>query len=159
MKLRLLSIVLCFVILLSGCCPLNTPMVVRLDDDSQKEINEAWNNLLNPIDRADRQLLLDVLIAYQMYHFGVDTFELRAVKRFNSGTVVMQIYYDRNDPVYDRFVIEIFDPNWVLLRRESYNRQEVEIALKELSETEKIGDVNEERKKKIESILKIPSKH
>lgn len=121
-------------VFITSCAPLHKPMVERLSVEDQEEIDQIWDNLLNPIDRTDRELLLDVLITTYLFQRGVDKLELRATKAFTSGSIVMQVFYDRNDPLYDRFIIEVFDKKWKLMRRESYNRNEVEKAIEELSQ-------------------------
>jgi hypothetical protein len=133
----IVGIIICMLIFITNCAPLPMPMVQRLSIEDQEKIDQIWDNLLNPIDQADRKLLLDVLITNYLFQSGVDKLELRATKSFKSGTIVMQIFFDRNDSPYDRFIIEIFDRNWNLVRRESYNRSEVEKAIEELSSKDK----------------------
>ncbi len=147
MKFKLIAI-FNILVLITSCAPMHRPMVDRLSVEDQEKVDQIWDNLLKPIDKADRELLLDVLITNYLFQFGIDKLELRAVKSFKSGTVVMQIFYDLNDPPFDRFIIEIFNQNWDLLRRESYNRNEVEKAIEELSNKDN---------KRIESILKPTS--
>jgi hypothetical protein len=115
-----------------GCGPLRVPMAPRVDDDTQKRIDEAWENALAPTDRFDHQLLLDVLIGTGVYQRGVDKLTFRSEKRFSGGTVVMEIMFDRAEPDKDRFEVTISDKGGKQLRKEVYGREEVEKTYREL---------------------------
>jgi len=108
-------------------------MPVRLDDESQKQIEEAWNKALSPITKHDHQTLLDLLIMTGAYQNGVDELYLRSSKRFQAGLVVMEMHFDRLLPDNDRFIVQVLDFQGKLLRQESYDRQEIEKTNNELS--------------------------
>ena len=61
-----------------GCGPMKTPLPARLDDETQKKVDESWDRAFTPADRLVRQDLLDVMVGTQAYQLGVDTFALRA---------------------------------------------------------------------------------
>jgi sulfite reductase beta subunit-like hemoprotein len=122
-----LAIVLC------GCTTLPVPMVPRVDDETQGKVTAAWTAMLSPVNRLDRQTLLDAIINYQFHEMGVERFSARVEKTFDGGTVVMEIQFDRARPAADRFVVEVFDKGWRLIRRESYSREDVENTVRALS--------------------------
>jgi hypothetical protein len=116
-----------------GCGPLQRPMPVRLDNNSQNQIEEAWNRALSPVTRHDHQALLDMLITTGAYENGVDELSLRSTKRYQGGLVVMELHYNRLMPENDRFVVQVLDNEGKLLRQESYDRAEIEKTNNELS--------------------------
>jgi hypothetical protein len=125
---RFLLLLCCCVAVTSlcGCGPLTAPMPVRLDPESQKSIDESWEKALTPVDRLAHQPLLDALLASQAYQVGVDKLTFRSEKKVKAGTVVMEIAFDRARPDADRFEVTVYDPAGKLLRKESYDRKEVE---------------------------------
>src|SRR3954469_18665464 len=89
-----------------GCGgPMRVPLPARLDDETQKKVDESWNRALTPADRLGHQDLLDGVVGTQAYQLGVDTFSLRAEKRFDGGRVVMEVAFDRARPADDRFEV------------------------------------------------------
>jgi hypothetical protein len=56
----------------------------------------------------------------------VDTFYLRAEKRFAGGKVVMEVGFDRAKSDEDRFEVRVYDTAGRLVRQERYSRAEVE---------------------------------
>ena len=74
-----------------------SPMPPRLDADGQKQIDDAWNQALTPIDKYDNQTLLDLLVITQAYQLGVDSLTFRSEKSFVGGKVVMEIAFDRGE--------------------------------------------------------------
>ncbi len=134
-SMRLHSILLCCCGLglgLPGCGPMQMPMVQRLDKESQRNADQAWDQALSPLTRFDHQALLDALMISQAYQLGVDKLTFRSEKRFSGGTVIMEIAYDRAAPAKDEFKVTAVDPQGRLLRQESYSRNEVEGTYKEL---------------------------
>jgi hypothetical protein len=109
-----------------GCGPMKAPLPARLDDETQKKVDESWDRALTPADRLDHQDLLDVMVGTQAYQLGVDTFALRAEKRFAGGRVVMEVAFDRARPADDRFEVRVYDPVGKLVRSERYSRQEID---------------------------------
>ena len=109
----------------AGCGPLQMPMALRPDADGQKAIDEAWDRVLQPVDRFDHQALLDILMGTGAYEAGVDTLTFRSEKRTAAGTVVMEVHYDRQAPEQDRFEVTVLGRDGVV-RHEGYNREEVE---------------------------------
>lgn len=118
---------------LSGCGPLRAPMPPRLDDDSQKSVNESWEKALSPVDRFNNQALLDTLLVTGAYQCGVDKLEFRSEKTFSGGVVVMEIRYDRSAPDRDRFTVTVRDRQGNVLRQEHYGREQIETTYHELS--------------------------
>jgi hypothetical protein len=129
----LLSICALSVLALSGCGPMGSgPMPPRLQDDEQKQVDESWNNALTPVDKLDRQAILDALVLSQAYQAGVDKLLFRSEKKCAAGTVIMEIHFDRSKPDQDRFDFRIVGANGQVLRELTYNRQEVEATYKDL---------------------------
>lgn len=112
--------------LLAGCGPLSTLMPARLDDKQQLSIDSAWNTALTPIDRADHQALLDILVTSYAWELGVDRIAFRSEKDFAGGVVIMELRYDRSRPEDDRFTVTVLGADARTLRQESYARAEVE---------------------------------
>ncbi len=117
---------LVLIVLVSGCGgPLTVPMVQRLDEETQAEVDSAWSNMMKPHDRLDHTLLLDVLIAHQFHHKGVDRLHLVSEKRVNDGLALMEIRYDREQPTFDVFMVTYLDGEGKEQRRETYSRDEI----------------------------------
>lgn len=118
--------------LVPACGPMQTPMVPRLDDAEQQQINQSWNKALTPVDRLGRQELLDVLVVTQAYQLGVDRLHFQSEKRFSGGLVVMEVVFDRLQPELDRFVLTVFDPDRKPVRAERFSRADVEQTIADL---------------------------
>lgn len=115
-----------------GCGPMQTPLPRRLEDKDQQEVNGAWENALSQVDRYDNQTLLDMLICTRGYQHGVDKLEFRSEKIISIGTVIMEIHFDRAAPAEDRFEIRVVDAAGKTLRKERYEREQIERTDKEL---------------------------
>jgi hypothetical protein len=107
-------------------------MVPRLDEAAQKQVDEAWERALSPVNRLDHQLLLDVFLGTGAYQRGVDKLYFRSEKRYSGGLVVMEVHFDRATPADDRFEVKVHDLNGKLVRQERYGREEVEKTYREL---------------------------
>jgi hypothetical protein len=116
----------CFAAAVCGCGPMQLPMPVRLDEKGQKQIDEAWDKALTPIDRFDHAAMLDAFLISHAYQVGVDKLSFHSEKKTATGMVVMEIHYDRSLPEEDRFEVRIYDSSQKLLRLEAYSRQEIE---------------------------------
>lgn len=119
----------------AGCGPLHQPMPARLDADTQKDIDAAWDAAVTPVEKYDRGRWLDALIGTRAYQVGVDTLHLRSEKAVAGGRVVMQIVFDRAKPDDDRFVVTVFDPAGVVVREERYSRADVDQTVRDLYDT------------------------
>jgi len=108
------------------------PLPPRLEEAEQKQIDESWDKALTPVEKLDRQGLLDALVVSQAYQAGVDKLTFRSEKKCAAGTVVMEIHFDRMKPDQDRFDFRIVAADGKVLRDLSYNRREVETTYKEL---------------------------
>jgi hypothetical protein len=129
----LLSVFALCALALSGCGPMGSgPMPPRLEEAEQKQIDESWDKALTPVDKLDRQALLDALVVSQAYQAGVDKLTFHSEKKCAAGTVVMETHFDRTKPAEDRFDFRIVAADGRVLRQVSYNRQEVETTYKEL---------------------------
>lgn len=129
---RLLCVGLAFV-LLGGCNgPLLVPMVKRLDAPQQARIDKGWNELAAPRNATPRQELLDAIVVFQLFQSGVDSMSFRSEKRTATGLVVMDIHFERDRPENDRFVLTIRDDESGEVRREAYQREEIEQTIREL---------------------------
>jgi hypothetical protein len=124
---------------LAGCGPLFLPMLPHLEADDQRQVDQMWDNLLTPVQRVDRQTLLDANVAYWMYAIGVDRMHMTSEKYFTGGTVVMEIDCDRANPEVDQFTITVLDDRGRTVRRERYSRADVEESARMLRGMSNIG--------------------
>jgi hypothetical protein len=109
-----------------GCrAPLMVPAFHRLKPDEQAQVDQMWNNMLARPDRLDRELLLDVMLAFSLHEEGVDRATYHAEKDFAGGVVLMDVSYDRQKPLEDWFLVEIRDRQKNVLRKEHYCGEEV----------------------------------
>ncbi len=108
------------------------PLPQRFDPELQKEIDTSWNRAFSPADKLGHQDLLDVMVGTQAYQLGVDTFMLRAEKRFVGGKVVMEVGFDRARPDDDRFMVSVYDAAGKLVRTERYARAEIDTTYRDL---------------------------
>ena len=129
----MLSISSCFsvstallALLLSGCGPMVMPMTPRMTPEDQRALDEMWNNMLTPVSRVDHQTLLDTMIAYWLYQWGVDRLRLSSDKYLSAGKVSMELDCDRANPDSDQFTVTVTDDRGRTVRRERYTRREVE---------------------------------
>jgi hypothetical protein len=114
------------ILLLVGCRgPMIAPAFRRLDADGQARVNQMWNNMLARPDRLNRELLLDVMLAYELHEFGVDRASYHAEKDYAAGTVLMDVKYDREKPMEDWFFVELRDRAGKSIRKEHYTGEEV----------------------------------
>jgi hypothetical protein len=117
-----LALLLCSI----GCRgPLAVPAFRRLDAEEQAQVDQIWNNVLEKPNRLDRELLLDVMLAYQLHASGVDKASYHAEKDYAQGKVVMDVQFDRSKPLEDWFLLEVRDQKGNVLRKEHYSGDEV----------------------------------
>ena len=100
-------------------------MIDRLDENSQAKIDEVWENMVTPPDNLDRTLLLDVILSAQLYQHGVDSMRFVSEKTVGDGLVVMEIRFDREEPLFDEFCVSYIDRRGRELRRERYSRDDI----------------------------------
>jgi hypothetical protein len=112
--------------LLSGCGPTERPMPARLDEETQKKIDEAWEKALAPVNHLDHQQWLDTFVLTGAFEAGVNRLSFRSEKEFSGGLVVMEVHYDRQKPDDDRFEMSVFDHAGKRLRHERYTRVELQ---------------------------------
>lgn len=127
----LLALTACLAVL-SGCGPMTRPLPERLDDAQQQEVDDAWDRSLTPVEKHDRQTWLDVMAGARAYEHGVDSLTLRSEKKWSGGRVVMEVHFDRAKPTEDRFEVTVSDAAGNVLRRERYDRAEVDQAIADL---------------------------
>jgi hypothetical protein len=127
---------------LTGCGPMFAPMVPRLKPEEQHTVDQMWDNMLTPVQRADRETLLDANVAFWMYTYGVDRLHMTSEKYFSGGTAIMEIDCDRANPDADQFMITVLDERGRTLRRERYTRAEVEESSRMLHGMPNLGSVN-----------------
>lgn len=132
MKRFALPVLACALVVAIGCGPMQSPLPQRFDPELQKDIDSSWNRAFSPADKLAHQDLLDVMVGTQAYQFGVDTFMLRAEKRFVGGKVVMEVGFDRARPDDDRFMVSVYDTAGKLVRTERYAREEIDNTYREL---------------------------
>lgn len=114
----------CLVVI--GCGPMSKPMVVRLEEKDQTFVDQAWGNMLTPVDRLDRILLLDTILVRQMHQTGIDRLHFVSRKDLPGGTVRMEVFFDRQNPEADVFAVTYVDRSGRALRSEKYTREEVD---------------------------------
>jgi hypothetical protein len=120
----------------AGCGPVTSgPLPSPLLDEQQRSVDESWERALTPVDRLEREPLLDALILTQAYQLGVDRLTLRSEKDFSGGRVIMEINMTRKTPVNDRFDVTVLDKTGHVLRQFSYSREEVERVHRELQQS------------------------
>lgn len=114
------------VALLVGCTGvLSTPMVVRLDQEQQAKVDDAWVNMFSPPSRLDRGLLLDTLVTRQMHHLGVDELRFVSKKRVGDALVVMEVDFNRLEPDFDAYTVTYVNAPGMEARRERYTFDEI----------------------------------
>jgi hypothetical protein len=101
-------------------------MVFRLEDVRQVEVTGSWENMLSPVDRLDRILLLDTVLAGQLHQMGVDRLLFVSRKYVRDGAVTMEVFFERDKPEFDLFTITYVDGTGRELRHEQYTREEVD---------------------------------
>jgi hypothetical protein len=122
--MKYLFVLLC--VLLGGCGHMFFPAVQRLSPEDQAKVDQIWNNVLTPPERVDRELLLDVVEAFELHTAGIDRLKLECEKDFTGGTVHMIVNFNRRRPPEDdRFIVMIRDHQGHLLRKETYSSEEV----------------------------------
>ena len=164
MRILLVTIGLC----LSGCRgPLSSPVVQRLDDESQHKVDKAWMNILTPPEALDRLTLLDAIMLGQLHETGVDSLLFISEKRVGENTVIMEIRYDRENPADEEYSVTYVDTEGNVIRQERFAREEVENEWAHLVSWEPIDESktteeaeaaarrNEERQAHIEGIQAI----
>lgn len=119
-----------------GCGPLSQPMVQRLDEPTQRQFDDMWDNILYQPQRVDRQTLLDVMVVYQFFQVGIDRLVMTSEKDVLGGRVVMTVRFDRAQPLHDEFVLAYVDRHGQERRRERYTRDEVQESLNTLGALE-----------------------
>ena len=113
-------------VLAVGCGPMLLPMTPRMSDQSQRMIDSAWNNMLTPVGRVDRQTLLDTMMTYWMHQYGVDRLHLVSEKSLLHGKAIMEIDCDSGSPQTDQFTVTVLDERGRTVRRERYSRSDIE---------------------------------
>lgn len=117
---------LALAVVVTGCGPMTAPLPERLDEKTQKSVEESWGRAFTPPARFDHQGLLDLMVLAQPYQLGVDELAFRSSKRFAGGTAVMEVRYDRAKPADDLFRVTVTGPAGNVIRDERYTRAEVE---------------------------------
>ena len=118
-------VVLLQALLLAGCGPLMFPMVSRLPPQEQKRVDSAWDAMLSPVDRLDRQTLLDCIVFMQLHQTGVDRLTMRSTKQTAAGEVEMTVDFDRDRPDKDQFTFRLSRPWRGTQRFEQWSAREM----------------------------------
>jgi hypothetical protein len=100
-------------------------MPMRLDPQRQQQVDSAWNAMLTPLNRLDRQTLLDCVVFMQLYQSGVGRFTARSEKQTSAGKVEMTIEFDRQKPEADQFAIRVVGPWGGTHRYEKWSAKEL----------------------------------
>ena len=133
MRLKISRLVPCLAILLTGCGPMFLPATVPLSPEEQKQVDSMWDNLLSPVNRVNRQTLLDAILVYWLFQSGVDRLHMTSETYFAHGKAVMEIDCDRANPQADQFSITVLDDRGRTQRRERYSRADIEKSAADLS--------------------------
>lgn len=153
----------------AGCGPMTQPMVQRLPEEAQHQVDDVWDNLLQPPDRLDRTTLLDALTLYQLFQVGIDRLNMTSEKDVLGGRVVMTVRFDRAHPCLDEFTVTYVNRHGREVRRERYSREEVEeslellrqqaadsrVIIREGVESQPAPELSEIDQKKIERLAKL----
>lgn len=115
--------------LVAGCGPTTYPMIDRLSEEDQKQVDTSWVNMFSPPDRLERTLLLDVLLANQFHQRGVDRATMVSEKEVGTQQAVMTMRFDRKNPAFDEFTIALVDGQGRECRRERYTANEIRVRL------------------------------
>jgi len=125
------AVLLTVAISLAGCRGVVlSPMMSHLEPEEQRRVDTMWNNMLTPVDRIDRELLLQVLASYPELQAGADKTHIVAEKQFSGGRVVMEVDCDRVNPSLDQFTFTVLDDRGRTVRRERYSRSDTETVIK-----------------------------
>ena len=111
--------------LVAGCGPTMYPMIDRLPEEAQKQVDDSWGNMFTPPDRLDRTLLLDVLLVNQFHQRGVDRATMVSEKDIGARRAVMTMRFDRRNAAFDEFTISLVDDQGRECRRERYTADEI----------------------------------
>ncbi|MBX9582648.1 MAG: hypothetical protein K2X87_20260 [Gemmataceae bacterium] len=128
-RLALPGLACALALAVAGCGPMQAPLPERLDDQTQKKVDDGWARAFTPPGRFDHQGLLDLMVLAQPYQLGVDALTFRSEKRFAGGAAVMEVRYDRARPADDLFSVTVTDPAGKVIRAERYTRAEVRAAV------------------------------
>ena len=108
------------------------PMPERMNEQAQSNWDEAWRHFAASQPNILREEILDVMLVRQAWHVGVDTLEMRSMKRIGSHKIVMETTYDRSRPDDDAFTITFLDVYNRPVRTERYSAEELSKALDSL---------------------------
>lgn len=148
---------LLLLLLLTGCGPMQKPMVNRLDTSAQKDFDDAWNKAAYPVERLNHQQWLDLIVGVQLFQIGVDRLSFHSEKQLTDGHVEMEVTFDRAHPEQDRFTVKFFNQTGKFSRQLHYNRDEVEKTYNDLfvnmpsKETKDASEDTLRRQKEFES--------
>ena len=125
---------------IGGVGPMMGPLTVRLKPEEQAQVDSVWENMLTPVDRVERDVLLDVVCEGWMFQVGVDRLRLVSEKAYAHGRVVMEIDCDRANPEADQFSLTVLDKRGRTVRRERYGgeiEERIELMRTSLSRAER----------------------
>ena len=122
---RALLALLVLLVSLPGCGPVTFPMVDRLEPDRQIQVESMWNNMLTPIDRLDRDVLLDTIVSFRLFESGIDRLSMQCEKSFTGGRISIRLSFDRSMPAADALEIDVFDNAGRRVRSEEFSGDEV----------------------------------
>ncbi len=139
-------------LVLAAGCSVIKPMPMRLKSEPQVKVDEAWENMLDPPERLDRMLLLDTVLAMQLFHIGADRVYFIGEKKVGANLVTMEVFFNRVEPDSDRFAISIINGQGQRIRHEAYSRAEVDdrfaflhgVVLKSAKPEAEVGESSEE---------------
>ena len=128
------SMLLLVGIMLAGCGPIMFPAGYRLPDEEQWEVDNAWEQAMNPPELLGREDLLTFLISHGSHVLGVDRFSFRSEKDLPRGKAIMTVEFDVATPGDGEFSFEYRNLAGQVLRRETYSGEEVLLTVKALAE-------------------------
>lgn len=126
LSLSLKSIAAIGLLVVAACGPIIVPMGHRLTPDQQQVVDQSWQRALAADEELGRQGWLDLMVSSFAFEYGVDRFHFTSEKQVDDRLVTMEIWFDREKPDADAFEVTVFDAERKILRKERYNRAEVE---------------------------------
>lgn len=146
---RLKSLSVIGLLAIAACGPIIVPMGRQLTPDEQQLVDESWQRALTADDDLGRQGWLDLMVGTLAFEHGVDRFQFKSEKQVDDRLVVMEVRFDRAKPDEDAFEVTVFDGERKILRKERYNRADVEESIAVMYDTNSSLDAQSENWKRL----------
>lgn len=133
----------------AACGPIIVPMGSHLTPDQQQVVDQSWQRALAADDELGRQGWLDLMVGSFAFQYGVDRFHFTSEKEVDNRLAVMEVRFNRAQPDDDAFEITVFDGERKILRKERYNRADVEESIAAMYDTNASADAQSENWKRL----------